>query len=395
MTPSALREAIRAAALRLGFARAAFARLAEPRTYGRYCAWLAAGYAGEMTYLTDPAPRRSPAVLLPSARTVVCALWSYEPPVDALAGVGLVAACACGRDYHEIMRVRLRDLATTLGQLAARPVAVRVAVDTAPLLERAAAAAAGLGFIGKNTQLITPGLGSYTLLGEVITDLELPPDEEDGSAACASRTRPRCGRCTACIVACPTAALVAPHVLDARRCISYLTIELRGPIPRELRAAIGTRVLGCDACQIACPFNRRARRSVPEPVAPALQSRPSPESRALGELLTLGANGYRRLARGSAWRRLRRVQIQRNAAVALGNSDDPGAVPVLAWALGETSPLVRGHAAWALGRLGGAAPRRALNAAARAEADPFVRDEITAALGSMGAGGDRSGRRER
>ncbi|HEY3353844.1 MAG TPA: tRNA epoxyqueuosine(34) reductase QueG [Polyangia bacterium] len=382
---TALREAIRAAAREVGLARVGVAPAATVATAPAFRAWLAAGHAGDMAYLArEPELRESSARLLEGARSVLVALVAYEAaPAPPAPGTGLIAAYARGADYHHLLRERLRALAAALPALAGRPVATRVAVDTAPLLERAVAARAGLGFFGKNTMLITPGVGSYTLLGAVVTDLDLPPDdpsdEADGGVAPPRPPHGHCGRCTACLDACPTAALRAPYVLDARRCLAYLTIELAGPVPPELRPLVGDRIFGCDACQAACPFNRH-----PAPGDPGLAPRAAQTRVALADLVALRSAGYHRLTRGTALRRVRAAQLQRNAAVALGNAGDRAAVPALAGALAARAALVRGHAAWALGRLGGAAARAALAAAQARETDPGAAAAIAAALAAAG-----------
>jgi epoxyqueuosine reductase len=396
MTTLTLRESIREAALQAGFARVGFApatlaaaAAATARTALRD--WLAAGYAGELgSYVRDADGRTRAETLLAGARTVITVLLPYgaAPPFPAEcarrgpshgAGIGLVARYARGADYHVVVHRRLRAIVDALPRLAGRSVRWRIAVDTAPLFERAFAAAAGLGFVGKNNLLIAPGLGSYTVLGEVAVDLELPPDEIARPES-ARTVRSRCGRCRACLDACPTGALVAPHVLDARRCLAYLTISASGPLPRELRSALGARVFGCDACQEACPFNRSVDPVgdpdlAPPPAARGLQA-PS-----LCGLLALRAKEHRRLTRGTALWRHPRAWLQRNAAVALGNAGNRDAVAPLGEALRLSRfSLVRGHAAWALGRLGGADARALLAAAHRVEPDAAVTAEIEMAL---------------
>ncbi|MEJ2210289.1 MAG: tRNA epoxyqueuosine(34) reductase QueG, partial [Anaerolineae bacterium] len=283
---------------------------------------------------------------------------------------GVIASYAWGPDYHDLMLPRLEELAAVPGQ----PAAHRAYVDTGPLLERALAAAGGLGFIGRNTNLIHPRLGSWLFLGEILMDVDLPPMAVSESEAAGT-----CGRCTRCLQACPTGAFAAPYVLDARRCISYLTIELKGPIPRELRPLVGNRIFGCDICQEVCPWNRRFARPSDPPPWPA----PPPEAMAppLLELLALDEEAFRRRFAGSPIRRAKRRGLLRNVAVALGNWGHPAAVPGLVRALGDAEPLVRGHAAWALGRIGTPPARRALAQALPAEGDDWVREEIGAALG--------------
>jgi epoxyqueuosine reductase len=286
---------------------------------------------------------------------------------DGPALTGTIARYARGEDYHLVMKRKLEALREECARLVGRPVRARVCVDTAPLLEHEAARAAGIGFSAKSTLTIVPGLGSFVLLGELLLDIDLPP----GNPVPAG-----CGSCRACLDACPTGAFVDAHVLDARRCIAYLTIEHQGSIPRELRAAIGTRVFGCDVCQDVCPFNASAS---PRPRAPELAPKPALDAVDLVALLELGAAGYRKLVRRTALRRVNATTLARNAAVALGNSGDPRARPPLVRALREhRSALVRAHAAWALGRLGelaGPDGRAALSDAAANDPDEGVRRE--------------------
>jgi epoxyqueuosine reductase len=379
-TPSApLADAIRAAASGLGFARTGFA---SPERFEqdakRLGEWLAQGRHGAMQYMAGPADRADPRQLLAEVRTlIVCALphWPVSQPLEQPTArpqgpVGAVASYALGDDYHLAVRRRLNVLAGECARIAGRPVRTRVCVGSAPLLERAAAARAGLGFIGQNTMTIVPGLGSRVLLGVLLADLQVAPDPMLASS---------CDACGACIQACPTGALVAPYVLDATRCVSYLTIELGSAIPRALRPLVGTRVFGCDACQQACPFN--------VPTAPPVECPPDLAPRAAGgaldlvALLRLKSGSYRRLVRRSALRRASRNCLARNAAVALGNAGDGSAIEALAEALAShPSPMVRGHAAWALGRLGGPRAQRALLAREKDVAEPEVRDEVRLAL---------------
>jgi epoxyqueuosine reductase len=262
-----------------------------------------------------------------------------------------------------VIEPRLRHVLADL--VAAAPGAAgRVYVDTGPVLERDLAARAGLGWIGKNTMLLHPGLGSYFFIGVILTTAVLAPD---------SALPDRCGTCTRCLEACPTGAFPEPYVLDARRCISYLTIEHRGSIPRDLREGLGTLAFGCDICQDVCPWNRRA----PITREAAFAARDVP---ALTELVALGDEEYGRRLRGSPLRRARRRGLARSAAVALGNAGDPSALPALTAALDDADPEVRSHAAWALGRLGGEAARAALEAAQVRETDAEVRRELTIAL---------------
>lgn len=370
---------LHAEARRLGLAQIAIAPVEIVPQHRLFSAWLAADRCGEMVYLRrDEASRRDPRALLAEARTVLCAALSYRHEIEEPAGLrGQIARYARGEDYHLVLKARLAQLAEAIGARLGGPVASRVCVDSAPLLERALAARAGLGFQGKNTLLITPGVGSYTVLGEILLDLELPVGQE---------ASPRCGACRACIDVCPTGALLGEYVLDARRCISYLTIENEGPIPPPLRPLLGAWIFGCDLCQEVCPYNAAARPGDPE-----LRPRPSLSAPELLPLLRIGAAQFRRLVRRSALRRIHRAQLLRNVAVALGNVGGAEAVGPLAEALSEPAPLVRSHVAWALGQIGrrlpAAAPeaRRALQRALAAEVDDEARGEIAAALAATAA----------
>jgi epoxyqueuosine reductase len=366
--PGDLPGRIRDAALALGFVRVGFSPVERFDGDERaLAAWLAEGLQGEMAYLAGES-RANPRDLLAEARTVIVVALPYVPPPAASTErrlLGTIAGYATGGDYHAVIKQKLRKLADACAKLSGRPVLARPCVDTAPLLERAAAVRAGIGFAAKSTMTIVPGVGSYVLLGELLVDFELEPGRPQA---------PRCGSCRACLDACPTGAFVDEYVLDARRCIAYLTIELRGPIPRELRALIGSRIFGCDVCQQVCPFNASPS---PRPAAPELAPR-EPAGRAdLVQLLEIRSKAYRRWVKNSALGRVSRTRMARNAAVALGNSGDARAVDPLARALvADARPLVRGHAAWALGRLGGEAALAALERAAELEADAWVREEI-------------------
>lgn len=307
-----------------------------------YLQWLAQGYAADMTYLARAdvlRKRADPRALWPDARSVLVVAASYlraEPP-PLPPGHGRIARYAWGEDYHRWMGERLQAflaaLRTELG-----PFAARWYVDTGPLSERAWAAAAGLGWIGKNATLIHPQYGSFTVLGLALLDIPLPQS--------VPVALPDCGSCTRCLAACPTAALVAPGVVDARRCLSYLTIENRGPIPVALRPALGDTLLGCDLCQQVCPWNQAPRRAV------AAQPAPPEATLDLSEALTLDEATFRARFRTSAIWRARREGLARNAAVLLGLRGDENARPILQAARdSDSSPLVREHAAWALAHL--------------------------------------------
>ena len=370
----------------LGFARAAVVPIEPPRRHALYRSWLASGHAGTMAYLAAPdhvAQRGDLRALLASARSLIVVALAYDRadpiPPDALLR-GRIARYARGEDYHLVMRDRLVALADRIAAALGRPVASRPCVDSAPVLEREWAERAGIGFVAKNTMVIAPGLGSYVVLGELLTDADLAapaPDEPgapDAPGAPGAPLRPRCGSCRSCLDACPTQAFVDAYVLDARRCISYLTIEHRGAIPRELRPAIGTWVFGCDVCQEVCPFNAGSGTG-PGAAEADPELRPRSLDHALPDLVALagkGANQLRRLVKRTALRRVPRDALLRNVAVALGNTGDPRAIPALVALLGHRAAQVRGHAVWALGELGA---HQVL--AGYRDADPFVADELT------------------
>ena len=322
-----------------------------------------------MGWIDEARARRScrPGELLAAARSLIVVGAPYPrecesrpPPLH-----GRVARYARGGDYHDLIKPRLWELVGFLRRRGGPNVRARVFVDTGPLAEREAAVRSGLGFVGKNTCLIAPGVGSYVLLGAVLTDLAIEPD--------APLLRD-CGNCRLCLDACPTGALVEPYQLDAGRCVSYLTIELRGPMPLELRSGAGNRVFGCDICQEVCPWNH-GRGPLPWP---ELASRAEVGADLdLTRLLELDEERFRARFRGSPLKRAKRRGLLRNAAVVLANGRDRRAVPALARALAEDpDPLVRSHAAWALSRLGGDDADAALAAALERETDPEVRAEI-------------------
>ena len=365
------KQRIRDEARALGFEAIGFASAAAAPHAERLHAWLAAGRHGTMRWMArDPERRADPRVVLRGARTVISVSIPYyrgEWPAESDVPRGRVARYAWGRDYHKRIRRRLKHLARAVED--ACPEARWVAyVDTGPMLDRAWAERAGVGWIGKNTNVIVKGRGSYTFLGEILTDLALEPDLP---------ARNYCGTCARCIAACPTGAILGPYQLDARRCISYLTIEHRGSIPVELRAAIGTRIFGCDDCQEVCPWNRFAVKTED----PEFLDRPGQATPELIPLLALDEEGFRARYQGTAILRAKRAGFARNVAVALGNIADPRAVAPLARALTEDpEPTVRAHAAWALGRIAGDEARAALRGAAGRESSAEVLTEIHASL---------------
>jgi epoxyqueuosine reductase len=327
-----------------------------------------------MGYLAAPRAverRRDPRAILPACRSILVVGANYLPPVEPL---HYVAAYAAGQDYHDVLPGRLAGLVDSLQAYVGRPIAHRIYTDTGPILERELAQRAGLGWIGKNTCLIHPEQGSYFFLAEVLLDLELVPDEPFPSD--------HCGSCTRCLEACPTQCILPDRTLQADRCISYLTIELKGPIPADLRPMLGDWIFGCDVCQQVCPWNQRFARPTADP---AFQPRPWLQQAGLDGVLQLEADSYRRELRGSPLKRPGLVGLQRNSAVAAGNQGDPSRIPALRSLLMQApDAMVRAHAAWALGRIGGTAAELALQEAAESESEVGVREEIRRALGGDG-----------
>jgi epoxyqueuosine reductase len=370
----ALTHRIKQQAHALGFELAGITPATSAESAEAFRAWVAAGQHGEMGYMArDPERRIDPRRVLPEAASIVVVGLNYKPSPDE-DGVGgdaephgQIARYARGEDYHDVIGAKLAALLAFVRSEAGSDVAGRAYVDAGPLLERDLAARAGLGWFGKNTMLLHRKLGSYFFLGALLLALELEPD---------GPTTAHCGTCTRCLDACPTGAFVAPYVLDARLCISYLTIELKGPIPRDLRPLVGDWIFGCDICQEVCPWNRKA----PPGREPALHARAGFDAPDLIPLLSLTEEEFRSRFKGSPIKRAKRRGFLRNVAVALGNSGDQRAVPALAAALADPEPLVRGHAAWALGRLGGDAARKTLSMALPREPDAWVREEMQCAL---------------
>ena len=338
---------------------------------------LAAGRMNGLDWFTAERARFScdPRNLHPGAVSILAvgvAYWSVDPgkPDDGLPR-GRIARYAWGVDYHDLLKERLRALHRAIEELVGRPIEARHLVDTARIVDRAVAARAGLGWYGKHSCLIVPGHGSSVLLGELLLDVELEPD---------SPLEKDCGRCTICLDRCPTGAIVAPYTVDTPRCLSFQTIEQKGAIPRELRPLLGDWVFGCDVCQEVCPYTKAAR---PEPDPAFLPQTVEHAYPSLRRLLALTDAEFRATYRGTPVTRAKRRGLARNAAVALGNVGSEDDVPFLARALAEhDEPLVRGHAAWALGRLGGAVARRPLEERRRIEPDQTVIAEITGALES-------------
>src|SRR5215831_15059132 len=354
--PDEVKRELAARAAALGFAAIGVTSIEIPEDERHLLRWLAEGFHGEMGYMERHGVMRSrPQQLAPGTVRVVSARMDYWPPdaqeaedVLADAGLGYISRYALGRDYHKILR---RALATLAQQLQERigPFGYRVCVDSAPVLEKALARQAGLGWIGKHTNLIARDAGSYFFLGEILTDLALPIDKPASA---------HCGTCEACIPACPTGAIVAPYRLDARRCISYLTIEHHSAIPVELRAAIGNRIFGCDDCQLVCPWNKFARAAA----HPDFKVRHDLDATELTQLFRWTETEWEARTRGSAIHRLGFERWSRNIAVALGNAPPSNEViRALEERRADASPLVREHIEWALARqwsLRSAAPHR-------------------------------------
>ncbi len=365
-----LKEQIRARSHDLGFDLCRFARIAPPAHAEFVRQWLAAGNAASMAYIERGlAKRLDPRLIVPEARSVITVGFRYQappiPPADWREQLlGRIAAYALGTDYHLVVARKLAELAAHVTRLHDHVVAVPY-VDTGAILEREWAASAGVGWFGKNTNVLHTQEGSYFFLGELLTNLEIEPDPAVAD---------RCGSCTRCLDLCPTGALKPEYVLDARQCISYWTIEHRGAIPAAFRPKLENWIFGCDVCQEVCPWNERRARQ--EGIVDGSALLPY-----LPDLLRLDEEQFRRRFAASALRRAKRDGLLRNVAVALGNSRNPAAVPPLTETLRcETSALVRGHAAWALGAIGERSARAVLDAAYGRESDAAVRAEIAAAL---------------
>jgi epoxyqueuosine reductase len=370
--PAEIREAIRAEALASGFDAVGFApaHLAETAR-ADLRAYIERGYHGDMGWLAEHAARRGdPRGLWPEANTVVVLGVNYGPEDDPLDGAddperGLISVYARHRDYHDTIKKRLKALARWIvarwpGELAG---GLKVFIDTAPVMEKPLAQVAGLGWQGKHTNLVSRDFGSWLFLGEIYLSLALPPDPPESD---------HCGACRRCLDACPTAAFPAPYRLDARRCVSYLTIEHKGPIPRALRPLIGNRIYGCDDCLAVCPWNKFARATK----EPDFLPRAELTAPRLAELSRLDDAGFRALFAGTAVKRIGRDRFLRNVLVAIGNAPEP--LPELVAAaeacLGDEAALVRATALWAVDRL---APGSGVRERMRHDPDPLVREEYT------------------
>ncbi|OCW56086.1 tRNA epoxyqueuosine(34) reductase QueG [Hoeflea olei] len=350
----------------------------DPLLRSRLEQFVALGRHGSMGWIAETSDRRSdPRTLWPEVRSVIMLAMNYGPETDPRAGLACrsnanVSVYARNRDYHDVIKGRLKELA---GKFAARAGGdVKVFVDTAPVMEKPLAQAAGLGWIGKHTNLVSRDHGSWLFLGSIFTTVELEPDAQKTD---------HCGSCSACLASCPTEAFPAPYQIDARRCISYLTIENKGPIPQEFRRAIGNRVYGCDDCLAACPWNKYAVKASEA----KLIARPDLQAPPLAQFLAMDDAGFRAFFSGSPVKRIGRDRFLRNVLVAAGNSGDAALVPACRDLIADASPLVRGAAVWALSNLTGLAYMSGLARQAEDETDGSVREEWRLALAS---GGDRT-----
>ena len=344
-----MKSAIQQRARELGFDDCRFTRALPPATAPRLADWLAAGRHGEMEYLARNAGKRvDPQLVLPGANTIITLASAYAGdgtraqvsphPTPSAESRGVVARYARFADYHSVIGRQLKSLTERVNELGGPGTRSLWYVDTGPVLERDLAQRAGLGFVGKHTTLISRRLGNWIFLSQILTTLELPPDAPETN---------HCGSCARCLAACPTGAITAPFQLDARRCISYLTIELKGSIPVELRPAVGNRIYGCDDCLAVCPWNRFAR----EGKLMAAHARPDLSAPGLIELLALDEPGFRRMFHGTPIWRTKRRGLLRNVCVALGNTGGPAALPALQRASADPEPLIAEHARWAVQRI--------------------------------------------
>jgi epoxyqueuosine reductase len=383
-TPT-LTERIKARSLTIGFDLVGVSPVEAPTHSQAFADWIRQGYQGEMAYLARTADQRlRPGLYFAWARSAVAVGLNYNTH-HMRSGVeegirGWISRYAWGDDYHDVMREMLDRLGAAVNEEAGWEVQARAFVDAGPVSDREIAARAGIGWYGKNTNLLALGMGSYFFLGELFLALPLDGD----------RPLPNtCGQCRLCLDACPTNAFVGPYVLDARRCISYLTIEQKGIIPRDLRSSMGAHIFGCDTCQDVCPYNMKCRPTK----EPAFQPRPGRHAPELIPLLDLTEGQFKAKFRGSPILRAKRRGFLRNVCVALGNSRRPEAVPALARTLREDpDALVRAHAAWALGQIGGEGAAAALREARAREADATVQAEILVVLRAEDMAGNSRGR---
>jgi epoxyqueuosine reductase len=369
---SALSLRIKEEAQRLGFELVGISPVRLPPHEDSFAEWLRQGFSGQLEYMKRTEElRRNPHRLVPWAVSLISVGMNYYTPFSrppaSQQPKGWISRYAWGDDYHNLIKDKLESLLDNIRRICNGPVEGNAFVDSGPVLEREFASIAGVGWIGKNTHLISPQRGSWFFLGELFLSIPLVHDRP---------IRDRCGKCDLCIKACPTAAFVGPYVLDARRCISYLTIELKGFIPRHLRPLVGSHIFGCDICQEICPYNVKSRPTMEKAYAP----RAGLYAPDLIPLLSLDEKEFRHRFRGSPILRAKRKGLLRNVAVALGNTKSPEALPALMRALNDEETLVRGHVAWALGQIGSPKAISALGKRLRIESDPTVRMEIEDAI---------------
>jgi epoxyqueuosine reductase len=378
LEPSALTKKVKSKAQELGFTLVGVTR-AQPTAHADvFQRWLAAGHHGEMTYLAAERAvqrRADPRLILPECQSILVLGVPYSNPASAPKPAdgrswGRIAAFAWGDDYHQVLRPRLRELMAFIEEQVGHDVPNRWYTDSGPVAERELAARAGLGWIGRNSMLINPERGSYFLLAEILLGIELESD--------APLSTDHCGACTRCLEACPTQCILPDRTIDAAHCISYLTIELKGAVPRQLRSQTQDWVFGCDICQEVCPWNERFASAASDPALAPREGGPWVDVQTGLEITT---SEFNKRFKNSAVQRPRRRGFLRNLALAAGNAEGEEHVPALIESLrNEIEPLARGHAAWALGQLGGQAARTALEAAGKSEADPWVMEEIRGAL---------------
>ena len=372
---TALSAQIKEAAQRLGFELVGISPMRPAPHEQSFAQWLREGLAGNLDYMQrTESLRRDPRELVPWAVSIISVGMNYysgySRPVESSESRGWISRYAWGDDYHNLMKGKLEALLESIGQFHDGNIQGKAFVDSGPVLERDFAGIAGLGWIGKNTHLISPKKGSWFFLGELFVDLPLAYDRP---------IRDRCGRCDLCLKACPTGAFVGPYVLDARRCISYLTIELKDWMPRSLRPLVGNHIFGCDICQEVCPYNVKAL-----PTAEiAFQPRSGLHAPELIAFLSLSEAEFRQRFRASPILRAKRRGFLRNVAVALGNLKALDAVPALIRSLDDEESVVRGHVAWALGQIGAQTALDPLHRRLRAENDADVQEELRQAIGIL------------
>ena len=375
MIPSSLTHLLRKKAKELGFDLVGAIPVSRSKTIDVYNSWLKKGYAGSMGYLERHAElKEDPRRLLPETMSLFALGFNYNT-VDPSSQtqnpeIGCISRYAWGDDYHQLIRSKLSKLENYLCNELNAGMLSRSFVDSGPVLEREIAQRAGLGWIGKHSNLINWEKGSWFFLAELLVDVPLETN--------LPFTRVDCGTCTICIEACPTEAIIANRTVDARLCISYLTIELKGAIPVELRPKMSNMIFGCDICQEVCPWNQNASKSPESGLLP----RPENVAPELTELMKLDQSAFKKRFRKSPIKRTKRRGLLRNVAVALGNWAHESAIPALSLGLQDSEPLVRSHAAWALGRISASQAKINLKAARITEKDPAVLEEIEAALGA-------------